>query len=478
MPPGGEVRPERQSWIWNQLIMSSNWKFDEILEYLPNFVDAATIREQFLSLFAPYDVNTWMLPLPLWAKRSYELSPPEAWEEIRLELQHFDPHRPVCIYLHIPFCTEKCDFCDSYSFKVGSHQEEIISAYLDQVCSELELWGGQGSLSQRPVSTVHLGGGTPNFVGPDGLRRIVDCCQSNFDISGQTEWALEATVASLTDDTIAAMDELGFRRLHIGVQTLQEDVRMAIGRRRPAGEVLEKVRQTLDLGWIVSVDLICGLPDQGTESIVGDIQALAAAGVNGFSLYELLIYPQNARWAKQHGLVGRSHLPNYVSFQAGALKLEELGYEKNLFNHWADDRDENIYFTFPTRNEDCLAVGTIADGVFGDLHYRHPKYATYMRNSDSAFPGLEGGLRRTKYESLITPFVTAVLSGWIPNEIVSQFKGLAEEETERLFAQWARMKLVEDRGLQGLRLTGNGSWFAGNMVSELADIYRQRITEV
>ena len=444
----------------------------EYLKILSSIVDTDYIQQQWMSLTPPYDIDRWILPLPVWAKREYNLSPLDVWQELKTELYNIDSQKPICIYIHIPFCSKKCDFCDSYSFKVGSHKEIMIQEYVDRLCDELILWSKQGNLKDRPVSTVHLGGGTPNFIGPNALEKIVSTCKENFQIAPQTEWALEATVEALSPENIEMMDKLGFTRLHIGVQSLQDNVRAVIGRRRPSVEVLEKIKYTMSLDWIVTVDLICGLPLQTVDSSAQDIQTLADAGVNGFSLYELLIYPQNTRWAKKHQLIDRSHLPNYFAFQAGALMLEQLGYEKNLFNHWADDKDKNIYFTFPSRNEDCLAIGTIADGVFGDLHYRHPKYAPYMNTSNSGFPGLEGGLRRNSYENLLSPVITKILSGWITDNAFSHFPDRAKNEIERLFAHWQNLKLIEEKPNQLMRLTTNGSWFAGNMAAE---VYNQFI---
>lgn len=150
---------------------------------------------------------------------------------------------------------------------------------VDHLCYELRLWSEQGNLHRRPVSTVHLGGGTPTFLGETGLTRVVECCRECFHVSSDTEWALEATVESLTTGMIAAMHALGFRRLHIGVQSLEDPVRAEIGRRRPAAEVLEKVEATLARGWVVSVDLLCRLPLQTLEGFVAGIETLTAAGV-------------------------------------------------------------------------------------------------------------------------------------------------------------------------------------------------------
>ncbi len=427
-------------------------------------VDVGRIRQDWAALAPRYDVNRWRLPLPLWAQRGHEHSGPLAWEILQRDLGEADSSKPLCIYLHIPFCTRKCGFCDSYSFKLASHQAEQMDGYIDRLCYELRLWSGVGNLSQRPISTVHLGGGTPTFIGEAALSRIAAGCRENFNISTDTEWALESTVECLRPGMIGTMHDLGFRRLHLGVQSLQSDTRLEIGRRCSAGEVLQKVEATLALDWVVSVDLVCGLPYQTLPGFVQDIQTLITAGVDGFSLYELLIYPQNRKWAEKNRLTDRDHLPNYLMFQAGASLLSASGYQKNLFNHWANGRDTNVYFTFPTRAEDCLAVGTIADGVFGDYHYRHPRYAPYLRSAQGDLPGLEGGLRRTPFESQLQPVTSAILSGHISSELEA---ALHTPEGQPLLPQWQRHGLIERDPRGGLQLTNSGSWFAGNLIAEL-----------
>ena len=82
-------------------------------------------------------------------------------------------------------------------------------------------------------------------------------------------------------------------------------MRAAIGRRRPGGEAIIKIEDALARGWIVSVDLICGLPGQSLAGFLDGLRTLIGIGVDGFSLYELLIYPQNHRWAESYGLTSR-----------------------------------------------------------------------------------------------------------------------------------------------------------------------------
>lgn len=451
--------------------------FDEFFQPASHNIDLSSLRRAWQALGGAYDVESWQLPLPLWAQRPLEHQGQEAWNilsertrslsTLAHDLDQDRSSKAMCIYLHLPFCTSKCGFCDSYSFKLGSQQTKHIDRYLDLLCSELRLWSQAGNLAQRPVSTVHLGGGTPAIVGEAGLARLAACLRQYFNITAQTEWALETTVDSLAPPMLECLHALGFRRLHIGVQSMEDAVRTAIGRRRTAGEVCRAVEAALERGWVVSVDLLCGLPGQTLPGFMNGIETLVGLGVNGFSLYELLIRRQNLRWAKQYGLTQQSHLPNYFLLAAGANRLETLGYQKNLFNHWADERDGNIYFTFPTRGEDLLAVGAIADGVFGDYHYRHPVYAGYIASSS---PGLAGGLRRTPLESLFCPIETAILSGHIPAAIANRLSDLRSGGVS-LIDHWLEHQMVKPGPDGSLELTTNGTWFAGNLVNEARPLF-------
>lgn len=431
--------------------------------------DTHSIYQEWVALKGAYDVNRWMLPLPLWAKRGYDHTGEEAWDVLREDSALDNTRNAMCIYLHIPFCSSKCGFCDSYSFALSPEREIEKRLYVDHLCAELELWSEMGNLGSRPVTSVHLGGGTPTFLGEECFSRLIRTCQEHYAYSKQTEWALEATTSTLTSAMIAFLHEIGFRRLHIGVQSLEDPVRKLIGRRQPAAQVIAVIHKVIDLGWTVSVDLVCGLPGQRLAGLLDGIQALIDNGVNGFSLYELLIYTQNRKWAAYHNLIERDHLPNFFMFQAGAKLLETHGYKKNLFNHWADAKDQNIYFTFPMRREDLLAVGTIADGVFGDYHYRHLKYDPYLLQSSRTNPGLQGGLRRSEQESRLYPFVLAIQSGSITASQAVILNRLVGPQGQPLVERWITHALVEKDAQGCLNLTANGSWFAGNMINEMTE---------
>jgi coproporphyrinogen III oxidase-like Fe-S oxidoreductase len=433
-------------------------------------VDVAAIAAGWQRLSPVYDVEQWVLPLPPWARRPYAQTGQEAWQRLSHDLTTKPSQEAMCIYLHVPFCSSKCGFCDSYSFKLGTHRQQHVTTYAGLLEQEMTLWSCLGTMVQRPVSTVHFGGGTPSFLGAQAFAQVVQACARHFHTTPATEWALESTVYNLPPDMLAHLHDLGFRRLHIGVQSLEDAVRASIGRRCLAHSVLQKIDEALALGWVVSVDLICGLPGQSVRGFLDGVRTLIDRGVDGFSLYELLIYPQNRRWADGQGLTNRVHLPNYLMFQAGAQYLETHGFRKNLFNHWAVARDDNRYFTFPTRGEDLLALGAIADGVFGDYHYRHGRYHDYRSTLTPGFPGLEGGLARNQAENELRPLVVAILSGHLSDTALATMRDLLGMEGVKLLELWQRCGLLaHEANSTGLSLTPSGSWFAGNMLLQLEE---------
>lgn len=442
--------------------------FDQFFRSAPPDIDVGAIRQEWLALKPPYQINDRRLPLPVWARRGFTEDGEQAWAILGRDVGRIDLARPFCIYIHIPFCASKCSFCDCYSFKLGQHQARHVEAYIALLNQEMRLWSHLGTLAHRPVSTVHLGGGTPTFLGEDSFSRLMHSCCEQFCTEPQTEWALESTTSELTDSMFALLDSLSFTRLHIGVQSLEDNVRWLINRREPAVIVLEKISRAVAMGWVVSVDLIYGLPEQSLEGLLNDIQSLVAVGVDGFSLYELQLSSHNRQFAQRHGLVDRERPANYLLLRAASRRLDSLGYKKIAFNHFARERDLDLYFTFPQRREDCLALGTIADGVFGDYHYRHPEYKFYCQSVNETFPGLQGGLRRNTLENRLHPLEVDLMSASLHPDLFADLLG--KDYTAELFHRWRESALVEDDPGGGcLRLTANGSWFISKMMAQLSD---------
>ncbi len=441
--------------------------FDDFFLAAPPQIDREAIGQAWQAFQPDYRLEDRHLPLPVWARRPITDSGERAWSHLQRDIAQSDPQKAFCIYIHIPFCSRRCDYCDCYSFPLKRHREKHITEFADALIREIDQWGQIRKLRQRPVSTVHFGGGTPTFLDPPTFAQIVDACRGTFHTDDPpTEWALETTTAELTPEISERLVDIGFTRLHIGIQTLDDGIRESLGRLESGEAALNKIAAAVSQGWIASVDLIYGLPDQTIETVIEDIRLLEAASVDGFSLYELQQSPRNRAFIERHQLQDCDRAENYFLLHTASQTLSGLGYRKTLFNHYARERDTNLYFTFPERGEDCLALGPIADGMFGDYHYRHPPYREYMRGADRGIPVLAGGMRRAEDESRLRPLETAILSARLKKSLFDAVLG--EDQANGLFEHWLDMRFVAaNPGTGDYHLQTNGSWFTSQMMDQL-----------
>ena len=185
------------------------------------------------------------------------------------------------IYIHVPFCHRKCTYCAFFS-RVESGKWKVDS-YVDSLLVEMEQRSGEQA---HPVRTVYFGGGTPSILPLAQLARIVEGLHRCFDLSRLEEMTLEANPEDLTPDYLAGLRRLGFDRLSIGVQSLDDDVLRLIGRRHTAAQALDAVENARRAGFgNISVDFIFGIvPIVPIAPIVNHVSAYALTVEPGTAL--------------------------------------------------------------------------------------------------------------------------------------------------------------------------------------------------
>jgi coproporphyrinogen III oxidase-like Fe-S oxidoreductase len=169
---------------------------------------------------------------------------------------------------------------------------------------------------------------------------------------------------------------------------------------------------------------------------------------------------------RRHGLGCRDRarlLGDYVMFQAGAHLLESHGYHKNHFAHFARPGDANLYYRYGLRGEDLLALGSSADGVFGDEFYRHPELGDYLEGAGSGTPPLEGGGAFSAADERSRSLLSQLMTAEIPD------KGPLAPGEIAILERWCEAGLFQyDRAVKAWRLTNVGSWFISDCIAELA----------
>ena len=170
---------------------------------------------------------------------------------------------PLGIYIHVPFCRSKCQYCDFYS--LTEKDDRLMDSYLDAICDHIRETGPQCPAYQ--VDTVYFGGGTPSFFGADGMAAILTAIRKNFDVSAGAEITFEANPDSVSPRLLRKLRGEGFNRVSLGVQCDDDKILSAIGRPHNYAQAVSAVEKIRKAGFRnLSLDLIYGLPGQDLES--------------------------------------------------------------------------------------------------------------------------------------------------------------------------------------------------------------------
>ena len=202
----------------------------------------------------------------------------------------FDPSA-VGLYIHVPFCTSLCGYCDFYRIESPSGVPE---GYVDLLLREA---GRYGENPRVPVDTVFFGGGTPSLLSPVDLLKLLDGLREVFDIRAGAEITLEANPETVTREGLAAWREAGVTRLSVGVQSLSQPILAALERR--AGP--EVARGALELAGQagldhLSADLMSGVPGQGRQDLERTLDGLASLPLDHLSVYSLDLHSKTRLW--------------------------------------------------------------------------------------------------------------------------------------------------------------------------------------
>ena len=388
--------------------------------------------------------------------------------ELLKPIEKIHSRKNLSIYLHIPFCNGKCTFCDLYSFHIPPHRYELIENYTTALAQEIQLWGKRLEWLTPTVTTVHFGGGSPLVLNTGQLTRLLNLLQRHFPLNNETEFAIEITTSQITPANIKLLEELNIRRVHVGVQTLLEPARQLIGRRESSAVVKEKLKMLLSPDFITSVDLLYGLPFQTADTFQADLDTFIEMGVDGFALYELQITRRLENALRNHPNALPDKLQNYRMVLQGKARLNQAGYQNVFFNHYGNPRDRNLYFTFPERDEDCLAVGTIADGRLANICWRHHKFKQYLLAIGQGNFGIAFGYVESTDRSLLRQLESYLMSTRIPDEFIKTFISHYGPSFQGIWDLWQQAEVVRVSFEDGdFELTGSGCWLLSTLFNQI-----------
>ncbi|PWJ25565.1 oxygen-independent coproporphyrinogen-3 oxidase [Branchiibius hedensis] len=304
--------------------------------------------------------------------------------------------RSFGIYLHVPFCSVRCGYCDFNTYTLGElGPGASIASYADSALAEVRL--AHRVLGQTPpVSTVFIGGGTPTMLAADDLVRLLDGVRQEFGLSEEVEVTTEANPDSVTPESLQRLADGGFTRVSLGMQSAVPEVLATLDRTHDPAGVGRAVDAARTAGLQVSLDLIYGTPGESLADWQTSLDAAAALEPDHISAYALTVEDGTALARK----VRRGELPMPTGddeadkYELAESVLSAAGFGWYEISNWSRSeatrcRHNEAYWS----GGNWWGVGPGAHSHVGGVRWwnvKHPvRYAALVRDGDSPGAGRE-----------------------------------------------------------------------------------------
>ena len=268
------------------------------------------------------------------------------------------------LYLHIPYCVRKCNYCDFCSLPSGC--AGVPDEYVVRLCKEIESYAGKAGV---PLDTVYFGGGTPSLLQPLQMREIFTAIRKAFVVSEGAEITFEANPGTLTKDKAEAFYELGFNRVSIGLQSIHEKEMKKLGRIHTYEQFLSCFRTLREVGFDnISVDLMYGIPYQTKESFEQSVRALIELSPEHISAYGLMI-EEGTPFFKEENLPLPSLDDECDMYALATEILGANGYEHYEISNYAKAGKRSRHNCLYWHLGEYIGVGAAAHSFFGGKRF-------------------------------------------------------------------------------------------------------------
>lgn len=275
------------------------------------------------------------------------------------------------LYIHIPFCAQKCPYCD---FNTYAGLEQQIGVTVDALCEEMARW--QAPLADRPIDTIFFGGGTPTLLTAEQLAQLFTAIHANFTIAPGCEITSEANPGTVDRSKFEVLRALGVNRLSIGVQSFQPTELSFLGRIHDVDDVFKAFESARGAGFTnINLDFIFGLPGQTLADWEKTLAAAIRLGPEHLSLYSLIVEPNTPlhHWVATGKVAGPDEDLAATHYEYAMQQLAAAGYLHYEISNWAKATAADQRLQQPTLTDDAEQTPVLA-AQHNLIYWRNQEY--------------------------------------------------------------------------------------------------------
>lgn len=353
---------------------------------------------------------------------------------------------PLSLYIHIPWCVQKCPYCDfnSHAMKETIPEQAYITALLDDLRQDLHLAQG------RALHSIFIGGGTPSLLTPDAIGQLLSGVQQLIPFRDQMEITLEANPGTVEAGRFAGFKAAGVNRISIGIQSFQSEQLRRLGRIHDPEQARFAAHEAASVGLnTFNVDLMHGLPEQSLGDALSDLEQAIALAPPHLSWYQLTIEP-NTPFASRPPALPEDEVLADIYEQGHELLLAN-GYHQYEVSAYAKPGHEAQHNLNYWRFGDYLGIGCGAHGkitlplegkLVRTVKVKHPK--GYL---EPGRPYLDQYWPIATQELSLEYFMNRLrLFEPIPQHELASLTGLSAAQLQAPLAEAMRLGLLEDDG--------------------------------
>lgn len=290
--------------------------------------------------------------------------------------------KDIALYIHIPFCKQKCFYCDFPSF---SQKEGLMDEYIDALIKEIGL-----RAKDYIIKTIFIGGGTPSYLDLKNMKKLLETIKK-LDLKKDLEFTIECNPGTLEDEKLILMKNMGVNRISMGLQTTHNNLLKSIGRIHSFEEFKDNFKKARSIGFNnINIDLMFGLPNQSVEEWEESLNEITKLKPEHISAYSLIVEEGTAFYKlyENNKLILPNEEDERLMYNSTLNILKKYGYNQYEISNFSFKGKECKHNIVYWDLDDYLGLGSSSSSYIDGIRYKNfediEEYIMNIKSNDSA----------------------------------------------------------------------------------------------